>query len=70
MPDAPPLPARLRSLGRPGRVPMVDAQTVLRGTGEAIAVLALRGVRTSSWLVLAIGLVLEWVTGQATGSPS
>lgn len=60
------MPARLRSLWRPGRVPMVDAHTVLRGTGDAIAVLVLRSVRTSSWLVLAIGLIIAWVTGQAT----
>lgn len=67
MPDAPPLPARLRSLWRPGRVPMVDAQTVLRGTGDAIAVLVLRSVRTSSWLVLAIGcgLVIRFLLARA-----
>lgn len=55
-----------RTLWRPGRAPMVEADTVLGGRQDAFALLLLRIVRTSSWLVLATGLIIAWVTGQAT----
>lgn len=58
--------ARARALWRPGRAAMVEAGAVLGGTGDAIALLVLRSVRTASWLVLAIGLCIAYATGQAT----
>ncbi len=55
----------LRAAWRPGQAPLVDADVVLGGRADAAALLGLRIVRTSSWLVLAIGLIIAWSTGQA-----